>query len=70
MLTRQLIWTVATLVVLFDIAIVALRGPSASISWTLLDMARNYPIIAFALGVVAGHVFWPLPVPYDPGAQP
>lgn len=34
-------------------------GYSASISYQFLKLASEYPIVAFAMGVLFGHLFWP-----------
>ena len=34
-----------------------------TVSEVLRDAGRAYPILAFALGAVFGHIFWPLKEP-------
>jgi hypothetical protein len=36
------------------------KDPSHSISWALYSISCEHPIIAFAFGILCGHVFWPL----------
>ncbi len=44
----------------YDFFAIARYGRDATISLVLLDVSRDYPIIPCGLGLVAGHVFWPL----------
>jgi len=46
---------------LWDMAVMILsKDPSYSISWALYSISCQHPIIAFAFGLLCGHVFWPL----------
>lgn len=49
---------VAVLLIAFDVWIVIAKGVKATISWQMLQAAKDYPIIPFALGVLFGHLFW------------
>ena len=51
--------TALLLVIVYDIWTLAKRGHSTTISFNLLYFAKRYPIIAFAFGVVVGHLWWP-----------
>jgi len=59
---------VTKLVILFTtVALVAYTifvglkfGPQATISVQIYELSRRFPIIPFAFGVLAGHIFWPL----------
>ncbi len=42
----------------YDVLIHWCCGPQATLSRVIFKYASEYPIIAFALGVLAGHVFW------------
>ncbi len=57
-ITKDLI--IATIVILaaVDVWLYITKGSEATISRTLLKWSQAYPIIAFALGVVFGHIFW------------
>ena len=46
------------LIAVFDIFQLVHKGSQATISHTLYAGAQKYPIIPFAIGVVAGHLFW------------
>jgi hypothetical protein len=49
--------TVAVLII-YDIYICYTHGGDATISWVTYSLAQRHPIIAFALGVVMGHILW------------
>lgn len=42
----------------YDVVANAEGGVSATISRVLRQAAMDYPIIAFAAGVLIGHLFW------------
>lgn len=56
-----LAFIIVTLVVIFgvDLWLLVKKGYKATVSATLLDMSMKFPIIAFLLGVVMGHILWP-----------
>ena len=59
-LTARLIILVAIIVIsLWDITVVLMGRPEATISHVLFQSTKANPIIAFMLGVVIGHLFWP-----------
>jgi hypothetical protein len=43
---------------LYDIYALIRYGNSATISYIIYTNSKKYPIIAFAMGVIAGHFFW------------
>ncbi|GIV49772.1 MAG: hypothetical protein KatS3mg038_3874 [Candidatus Kapaibacterium sp.] len=43
-----------------DVIVIGIYGAQHSLSLATYQAAREYPVIAFMLGVIAGHVFWPL----------
>jgi len=46
---------------LWDFGIMLLgKDQSATISWALYNISCEHPIVAFAFGLLCGHVFWPL----------
>ncbi|GIV51272.1 MAG: hypothetical protein KatS3mg038_2285 [Candidatus Kapaibacterium sp.] len=47
-------------VTIVDVIVTATLGAQQSLSVAVYDAARHYPILAFLLGVIAGHVFWPI----------
>lgn len=40
-------------------------GWPATVSYLVLTRARRHPILAVAVGVLIGHLFWPQPEPPD-----
>ena len=42
-----------------DLWLAFTRGPEASVSIVILELSRKWPIIPFAAGMLAGHLFWP-----------
>lgn len=59
-LTAKLILLGLVIIVAFwDAAVLIMGRPEATISAVLLQITKENPIIAFALGVVVGHLFWP-----------
>lgn len=56
--SRHVIVVAAVLLILYDLAALRLWGEPATLSRIVMDWSREWPIIAFALGVIAGHVFW------------
>jgi len=50
------------LIAVWDIVAVIRGRPADTVSATLLDWSMAYPILAFIVGLVCGHVFWPQPV--------
>ena len=58
-LTIAFIVLIVLLVAGYDITIAVLGGEQATISATLLAIARQWPIVPFMLGLLAGHLFFP-----------
>lgn len=48
------------IIVGYDVWAVLNGGIDATISAVVFDFAHQYPIIAFATGVLMGHLFWPV----------
>lgn len=44
----------------WDIVAIARRRPQDTVSATIYDWSTELPILPFALGVVLGHLLWPL----------
>ena len=51
--------------IVFDAAQYAVYGWKGTISFLALSRASRYPIIAVAIGVLLGHLFWPQPTLED-----
>ena len=59
-LTAKLILLGLVIVVAFwDAAVLIMGRPEATISAVILQITKENPIIAFALGVGVGQLFWP-----------
>jgi hypothetical protein len=59
-LTAKLILLGMVVIVFFwDATVILLGRPEATLSAVLLQSTKDNPIIAFVLGVVVGHLFWP-----------
>jgi hypothetical protein len=56
--TQWFILIMVSFTLLMDIFLAGFFGLENTISRTLLVLAKQYPIIPFALGVIAGHIFW------------
>ncbi len=59
-LTRLVLTAVVAGLAVYDVVIIRACGPPASLSFVIHDFARQHPMAALALGVLVGHVFWPL----------
>jgi hypothetical protein len=49
---------IAVLVITFDVIALNINGLKGTISYFLYVNSQKYPIIAFAIGVLCGHLFW------------
>ena len=58
-LTAWLLIAVTVLLVGWDIYAAFKWGYDGTISRDILTASKNHPVIAFAIGVIAGHLFWP-----------
>ena len=55
-------WFIVLLVFLlagYDVYAAVKWGYQGTISYDILTAAQTHPIIAFAAGVLCGHLFWP-----------
>lgn len=60
-LTKLLIVLAFCLVLIWDIAVMIFsNNVNATISIVLYTLSKNHPMIPFIIGVLCGHVFWPL----------
>lgn len=71
-MTRTLAYclTIIAVSIVFDAVMYAREGWTGTISYLVLAKSRRYPIIAFAVGVLIGHLFWPQPEPKEDQEQP
>jgi hypothetical protein len=57
-LTQQIIVAVIVIVFAIDGWLVKRFGVPATISYTLLQWSKEYPVLAFGIGFIMGHLFW------------
>lgn len=58
--TLGLIGLVSFVLIAYDIWTYIKRGSDTTISVQMFELSKKYPIVAFLLGIVFGHIFWPL----------
>ena len=59
--TKFLVILVFCTIFIWDVAVMFFaKDLSATISYAIYTISCEHPIIAFAIGVLCGHVFWPL----------
>jgi len=72
-LWKKITVTVVVLMVVvgigYDIIALIMGGVESTISQVVLNKAREHPIIAFAMGVLCGHLFWPQRGQYQRGYE-
>ncbi len=60
-ITKLLIVLTFCLILIWDIAVMAIANDvNATISIVLYNLSKQHPMIPFTIGVLCGHVFWPL----------
>ncbi len=59
-LTGWILIVSAALLILYDVYTLFTRGKVKTISFTVYAWAKLYPIVPFTLGVIAGHLMWPI----------
>ena len=59
-LTITVLVSVAVLLLMYDIFVIARYGVKQSISYVVYSLSRQYPIIPFAFGFLMGHLFFPI----------
>ena len=59
--TKFLVILAFCTIFIWDVAVMFFaKDLSATISFSIYTISREHPIIPFAIGVLCGHVFWPL----------
>ncbi len=58
--TVAFIVAITVITVLFNVYMKFAAGKEATISCVLYDGACKNPIITFGLGLLIGHIFWPV----------
>ena len=59
LIAKCIILGIVLIVIFWDITIVFIGRPESTISAVILQVSKENPIIAFVLGVIVGHLFWP-----------
>ena len=59
LIAKCIILGIVLIVIFWDITIVFMGRPESTISAVILQVSKENPIIAFVLGVIVGHLFWP-----------
>ncbi len=59
-ITELFIVFIVVTCVVFNLFMRLWFGPQTTISVVLQDSASRYPVIAAAVGLLVGHVFWPV----------
>lgn len=57
-LTKFFIVCIIVVVLAFDSFIMFHTNNEVTISSVVLDYSKQYPIIPFVMGLIAGHLFW------------
>jgi hypothetical protein len=57
--TTIIIWATLATLIIWDIVVANNHTAGDTISEVMLRQASSHPIIAFALGVLVGHLLWP-----------
>jgi len=59
--TKFLVILVFCTIFIWDVAVMFFaKDLNATISYAIYAISCEHPIISFAIGVLCGHVFWPL----------
>jgi hypothetical protein len=59
-LTAKILIATAAALAAYDIYVASTPEEGDTISEVLNGAARKRPVVAFGLGLIAGHLFWPL----------
>ena len=59
-LTLSILGIIISILIIYDLFTVLERGSETTISVQLFEFSKKYPIVPFVLGIVFGHIFWPL----------
>ena len=59
--TIILLASISVLLIGWDVWVYLADGSQATISVVVRDVAQTYPSVPFLLGVLSGHMLWPLP---------
>lgn len=59
LLTLGVALFIVALIAVYDIWTLVTRGYETTISAVTYNLSKRFPIIPFAIGVIAGHLWWP-----------
>jgi hypothetical protein len=59
LIAKCIILGMVLIVAFWDITVIFMGRPESTISAVILQVSKENPIVAFVLGVVVGHLFWP-----------
>jgi len=62
-ITVGFIVAVVGLIMIYDVWAITKLGYVATISYTLYQASKSWPVIPLVFGIIAGHLFWPNVVP-------
>ncbi len=57
-ITLAVVAAAIALLLIYDVIIVLKKGGSATISWQMWSISKQYPVIPFAIGFIMGHIFF------------
>jgi hypothetical protein len=57
-ITRMLVVFIVAVVAAWDVYVIYQGQQEATFSVVLYESSRRWPVIAFVLGFLCGHVFW------------
>jgi hypothetical protein len=56
---KSILIGMVVIVLFWDATVLLMDRPEATLSAVLMQITKENPIVAFVLGVVIGHLFWP-----------
>jgi hypothetical protein len=59
-LTKLVLIVTIVLLILYNLVVLYIAGPDATISRVAYQAAQENPFLVFALGFILGHILWPL----------
>ena len=56
---KSILLGLVVVVFFWDAAVILMGRQEATLSAVLLQLTKENPIVAFVMGVIIGHLFWP-----------
>lgn len=69
-ITGWIIVAAVVILIAYDVVAVVLWGEPATISAVTRDTVLGHPVVAFAAGLLCGHLFWPQTISMRSGQWP